>query len=112
MKREPPQDRLFQGEQMSFTTYGSLVVVLHTSSPPDDLAWNTYLEAARSVASSNSLMQTLVFTDGGAPNADQRRPLMALFRGLNAPVAVVSNVAGVRFVGSSIAILGLKIKGY
>jgi hypothetical protein len=85
-----PADVVFDGADFAFATAGGLVLVLHGKATPTDDAWQRYLDAAQNIVRAGRPMPTLVFTDGGAPNGDQRKPLFALFKGIRAPVAVVS----------------------
>jgi hypothetical protein len=112
VKGKAPPDQVFEGETMSFATKGGFAVVLHPNVTPSDQEWQKYLDAAGEIARSGEPMPTLVFTDGGAPTGDQREPLVAIFKDLDAPVAVVSDVAAIRFIASSMAFMGLKIKGF
>lgn len=46
----------------------------HTKDPPDDAAWKSYLDAIAAAAGSvQQSIPLIVVTDGGAPNAMQRR---------------------------------------
>jgi hypothetical protein len=110
--KRPAGDRLFEGERLCFATHGSFVLVLHTHAEPHDAEWTPYLETATEIAGSGKRMTTLVFTDGGAPTAEQRKPLIQLFKAIKAPIAVVSDTVAIRFVASSLAVVGLKIKGF
>ena len=77
----------------------NLVVVMNTESPlmPE---WEAYLEACRQLDrklnGDFNKAAALIFTDGGAPNAAQRRGMVEVLKGRPANSAVVSDNMMVR----------------
>ena len=77
----------------------NLVVVMNTESPlPEE--WNAYLEACRQLDKKLNgdftKAAALIFTDGAAPNASQRRSMVEVLKGRPANSAVVSDNMMVR----------------
>jgi hypothetical protein len=68
------------------------MVVVHSSLPPSDAEWSSYIAEWEANIARHSEMQklrTLVSTDGGAPNAAQRAKLTQAMRGKETPVAIL-----------------------
>lgn len=76
---------------------GGLAVVLslHTSDDPTRDDWAEYLEVLRQVLKSHDddigKLRNLVITDGGAPNATQRKKMTELFRGRATKLGVLTD---------------------
>jgi hypothetical protein len=55
------------------------LVLLHREAPPTDDEWTAYLEGVRKqLAGATARVHAIVATDGGGPNANQRKQLAAL----------------------------------
>ena len=96
--------------------YGKMVgrfcLAIHSKTPPSDTEWNSWLsESAPELRTSPGLC-TLVFTDGGAPNAGQRKRLSETLGGRDIPIAVHSHALIPRFVNASIALFNKSIRSY
>jgi hypothetical protein len=52
------------------------LLLLHTAEEPDPLEWRDYVQQmAATISSADALVHAIVATDGGGPNAQQRREL-------------------------------------
>jgi hypothetical protein len=105
--RPPPPRRIEKPDDVIKTSVARLVdnvvVVVHTSLPPSNEEWNSYMQTvvAAGRAHSGDLMRCrqLVMTDGGGPNSAQRaaaQKTAAQVNGEAMPVAVVSSSTLVR----------------
>jgi hypothetical protein len=87
---------------------GRIFIAIHTKTPPSDQEWDHSL---RLINDDIANACTIVFTDGGAPNAAQRKRLSESPRG-RSPVAVLSDSLIPRFVNASIALFNKSIRSY
>lgn len=82
-----------------FTRLDRVVVLVHGVAPPSDEDWAAYLEEAWSLDAVVPGLRTLVLTEGGSPNALQRRSLTTRVRRYGASSsAVVSPARTVRLI--------------
>ena len=99
---------------MRYRCDGRLIIVAHTNASPSDEEWSGY---AREVAAALSRsapadLRTVVFTDGGGPNAEQRRMLTEI-KGWNiVRVSVVSQSLAVRGIVTAFSWFNPKIKAF
>lgn len=57
-------------------------VLLHTATAPDEAEWQAYVEAVRATMSVSTIdVNVFILTDGGSPNAGQRKDLAAVVAG-------------------------------
>jgi hypothetical protein len=80
---------------------GRTVVMVQNAETPTDEEWNEFLRIVKTDASG---MRLLVMTDGGSPNAAQRKRLEVTLGGALPLVAVVSDNIKIRFVAATIAL--------
>lgn len=81
---------------------GSTLVVVHDATHPSDSDWQIYLDAIR--ANQDVITAQLIVTDGGSPNAAQRRASLEYARGRPVPAtAVISGSVLVRGVVSALS---------
>jgi hypothetical protein len=60
-------------ETMRFGTHEKVFYFVHTEAPPDEREWEESMVVAIDKAERKLIDCYLIFTDGGAPNANQRR---------------------------------------
>jgi hypothetical protein len=84
-------------KNMAFKCVGNIIIVVHNREPPENDAWNDYLEATlaagRIYGNDLSNVRHLVVTEGGGPNSAQRKAVDTAsqeMNGKNSPVAVIS----------------------
>ena len=94
---------------MAFKVVDRLFVVVCIGNP-SGTEWCDYLDAVEQ----NGIERTshLVFTDGGRPNATQRRYLEKTLAGRPVPVAVVSGSVSVRGVVTVLSWFNRKIRAF
>jgi hypothetical protein len=81
---------------------GRILVVVHDATHPSDSDWQIYLDALR--AYQDVIAAQLIVTDGGSPNAAQRRASLEYARGRPVPAtAVISGSVLVRGVVSALS---------
>jgi len=81
---------------------GNFVICVHGSLAPSQAEWNQVLELYRRHPNISQL-KTLVWTDGGAPNAAQRSELTAaLAGGKSMPIAVITASVLARAAGTAL----------
>jgi hypothetical protein len=87
---------------MLWKRLGLTVVLVHGNAPPTDAEWAEYL---RVYQDANLLQRgcSIVFTEGGAPTADQRRSLQRYTEKAPFPTAVLTSHALVRIVISGVS---------
>jgi len=80
--------------QMSFRRQGRLIVVMHTAQPASTDEWTRYLAMLTSMIAELQLSPmaptALVFTDGAAPSAEQRRSFIDVVGKLSFRTSVVT----------------------
>ncbi len=90
--------------------FGGLVVCFHTARDPSDDEWREYVEAIRAVG--GHTVRNFVCTDGGGPNAKQRKAALDAGGGDRGKVAVVSGNVVVRGVVTAFAWFGVTIAAF
>lgn len=90
-------------KNMACKRVGNVVIVVHNKEPPDNESWSGYLDTvlATGRANGNDLtnVKQLVVTEGGGPNASQRKAVDAASNQMNgkkSPAAVVTGSPLVR----------------
>jgi hypothetical protein len=87
-------------------------VEVHDRDEPTDNEWQRMLEAASLAFRSSQAMCALIVSDGGAPNALQRKQLAAIADFRDLPRAVVTPSAMVRGAAIAMSWLGHRVKGF
>jgi hypothetical protein len=87
---------------MGFRVVGNVHLIVVGEKNPTVADWNAYVHAVQ-IEERNGLnitaqMRTLVFSDGGGPNAAQRKLAADVLNGRSTPVAIVTNSAIMRGV--------------
>jgi hypothetical protein len=83
---------------------GAMLLVLQNEQPPTNPEWGKFLSALSESRPEFEHLKVLIVTDGGGPNAEQRKHLAETLGGRSVRVAVVSDSIKVRFVASMIAL--------
>lgn len=81
-----------------------MLIVLQNELPPTNAEWKHFLNALLESRPEYDHLKILIITDGGGPNAVQRKQLEQTLGGRFVRVAVVSDSIKVRFVASMIAL--------
>jgi hypothetical protein len=89
---------------------GDLFVVIHPATPPTEDEWMDYLRSWRPLDMAR--MRTIVFTDGGGPNAAQRKLANEALAGKPSLTAVVSSSQVVRGMVTALSWFNPKIKAF
>lgn len=95
---------------MVYEISGELFVVVHPDRPPTDDDWTAYIRSWHPLDMGR--MRTLVFTDGGGPNAAQRKLANQALRGRSSLTAVVSSSPMVRGIVTALSWFNPKIKAF
>jgi hypothetical protein len=94
-----------------FTTErGQIMVVVHNAKPPTDDDWRTYIDGIKSLDLKTA--RSIVFTDGGAPDAEQRKAVNQALAGARVPGVVISPSALVRGVVTAMSWFNPGIKTF
>ena len=93
-------------------TVGSMLLLRENRHTPTDRDWDDFLAVLVENRPNFQRLKILVVTDGGGPNADQRKRLERALDGKPVRVAVVTDSTKVRFIVSSIALLNREIKTF
>lgn len=91
-------------------TRGRLVFVWHGAMLPDDREWDHSVRVL--AAQERTTVRVLVVTAGGAPTPSQQLRLSRAVGGQPFPVAVVSDLTGVRFVASALALFLKRLRTF
>lgn len=84
------------------------MVLVHGLEPPDDAAWDAYVE---SLATTDK-RRVLVVSDGPGPNAAQRQRMVERLGDHETPTAVVSGSLTVRGIVTALSWFGANIRGF
>jgi hypothetical protein len=100
---------------MVFRILGDVHIVVAGSEPPTNQDWDRYLEAVR--AEEKKLadfrnMRTLVFSDGGGPNAAQRKAVSEFLKGRTTPVAIITGSTIMRGIVTALAWFNPETKAF
>ena len=91
-----------------------IVCALHSKRSPSDAEWDEYLghvrDARELTRGGNGAVNAVVVTDGGAPDAAQRKRLAEVVRGWEPVAAVISVSLLVRGVVTALAWLGMRVR--
>ena len=81
---------------------GNFIVFVHGSLAPSADEWQKLIGLFRTHPNL-SLLRTLVFTEGGAPNAAQRADLAAVIGSVKMPVSVITDSIIARGAGTALS---------
>lgn len=107
-------------KNMATKLIGDVLIAVHTSSPPNEEEWQAYLKLVHHAGSTKggdmSRIRSLVVTDGGGPNAAQRKELTEVLQKLrgwkDSPGAVVSASPVVRGIVTVLNWFNMSIKTF
>ena len=91
---------------------GQLVVLRENDATPLDSEWDAFLKILADNWDKFDLLKILVVTDGGGPNAAQRKRLETVLNGKPIRVAVVTDSAKSRFIASMISLINRQHMGF
>lgn len=91
---------------------GQLVVMRENDSTPLDSEWDAFLKLLADNHDKFERLKILVVTDGGGPNATQRKRLETVLAGKPIRVAVVTDSAKSRFIASMISLINRQHGGF
>ena len=89
---------------------GELQIVIHTAEAPDATEWKAYMRDFMSVPPER--LRTIVFTDGGGPNAPQRKDVNDYLKGRTTTAAIVTPSTMTRGVVTALAWFNPKIRAF
>jgi hypothetical protein len=95
---------------MMFKLIGNTAVMVHTKVDPTDQEWGVWVRELKRM----QLLPTslLVFTEGGGPNATQRKLVSEVLAGRVLPTAVMSESRVVRCIVTAFSWLGWQINAF
>jgi hypothetical protein len=94
------------------TVAPSLVVMRENIETPHDHEWDAFLALLNQNRDNFAKFRLLVVTDGGGPNAAQRKRLDGVLGGRSVRVAVVTESAKSRFIASAISLINRDHRGF
>lgn len=86
----------------------TLCIFVAVDAPYANEEWNLYMDGLRKLA--DTPLRTIVLTDGGSPNAIQRKEMIDLFRGESPPTCIVSTSPLVRGMTTALGWFNPNIK--
>jgi hypothetical protein len=106
-------NNLSNQRSLAFRFVSDTILVLRENAyTPRDQDWDEFLRVLAEHRPNFANLKILVRTEGGGPNAAQRRRLQTALDGRTVRVAVVTNDVPVRFIVSSIALLNRAIRSF
>jgi hypothetical protein len=99
-------------KSLAVETVGSMILLRENRHTPTNSDWDDFMRLLVENRENFPRLKILVVTDGGGPNADQRKRLEKALAGRPVRVAVVTDSTKVRFIVSSIALLNREIKTF
>jgi hypothetical protein len=91
---------------------GQLVVLRENDATPTDSEWDAFLKILADNWDKFDRLKILVVTDGGGPNAAQRKRLEGVLNAKPIRVAVVTDSAKSRFIASMISLINRQHMGF
>lgn len=96
--------------QLAWKRLGLTMVLVHGESPPSDLEWSEYLHAIDPRLQRDGC--SIVFTEGAAPTAEQRKLIQKRTHDAPFPTAVLTSRALVRVIISGIALFNTGVRAF
>lgn len=90
----------------------SMIVLRENEDTPADEDWDAFLTMLVQDRERFPKLKILVLTEGGGPNAEQRKRLKIALDGRPVRVACVTDSVKVRFIASSVALLNRQIRTF
>jgi hypothetical protein len=100
---------------MGFKIVDTLHVIVVGAKDPSPADWQEYIGAIRAEERKGidvTRMRTLVFSDGGGPNAGQRKAASDLLNGRATPIAIVTGVAIMRGIITALRWFNPEVRAY
>jgi len=95
---------------MVLDVFGDLMICVHTSRAPSDAEWARYIAAVGTCDVER--LRTVVFTDGGAPNSEQRKLVNRALGGKTSVGGIVTGNVVVRSAVTALSWFNPKIKAF
>jgi hypothetical protein len=97
-------------KNMAFKVIDRLFIVVYGAHDPTDEEWFGYLQDVERHGIDRTMQ--LIATEGGGPNAAQRRYLNDLLAGRHVPVAVMSGSTAIRTMVTALSWFNRKIRAF
>lgn len=97
---------------MATRSIGSMVVLRENKETPSDREWDDFLGILVKNHQALDTLKILVLTEGGGPNAAQRKRLEVALGGKSVRVAIVTDSPKARFIASAITFLNKEHRGF
>lgn len=97
-------------KRMAFKVIDRLFVVVYGTEEPTNEEWTSYLREIERQGVERTMQ--IIYTNGGGPNAVQRRYLEELLDGRVVPVAVLSDIASIRRMVMAMSWFNGKIRAF
>lgn len=94
---------------MAYAALGNLFLLAHNACPPPDKVWCAYLDEMRRVHAVAE-MRTLIFTQGGGPDARQRAAMNEIIQGAPSRVAVVTDSVLAQNVAAALQLFNPEVR--
>jgi hypothetical protein len=91
---------------------GNVIVLRENVDPPADQDWDGFLDLLILNRENFDRLKILVVTDGGGPNAAQRKRLENALDGRGVHVAIVTDSAKARFITSIVRFINKRHRGF
>ena len=97
---------------LAVRTVGQMILLRENGSTPVDADWDGFLDILIKNRENFQNLKCLVVTDGGGPNAAQRKRLETALAGRPLRVAVVTDSPKARFIAAMITFLNRDHRGF
>jgi hypothetical protein len=100
---------------MGFKILGSLHVIVNGADGPEAKEWGAYAQALQAEVKRGidvTEFRTIVFSEGGGPNASQRKTIADLLQGKPSPIAIVSGNPLMRTIITALSWFNPKCKSF
>jgi hypothetical protein len=97
---------------VSRTVAPNLVVSRESFDSPREEEWDAFLQLLEATKENLTKLRILVITDGGGPNAAQRKRLETVLKGRSVRVAIVTDSAKSRFIASAVSLFNRDHRGF
>jgi hypothetical protein len=102
-------------EHMGFKIVGPLHIILVGEANPTQGDWDEYIRALHAEAKKTADLtqwRTLVITDGGGPNAAQRKNIADLLNGKPSPLAMLTTNSAMRMIIQALRWFNSGVRAY